>query len=55
MLQLVYQFLSKTLVRRIFRFGMTVGLRCHDHLLVRQQSCVGTVLFSGLELNHHCW
>jgi hypothetical protein len=55
MSQLVCQFLSRSLVIRLFQFGMTVGSRCRDHLLVRQQYFVGIVLFSGLELNRRCW
>ena len=55
MSQLVCPFLSKSLVIRLFQFGMTVGSRCRNQLLVRQQYFVGIVLFSGLELNHRCW
>jgi hypothetical protein len=55
MWQLVYQFSSRNLVTRLFQFGMTVALKCHDHLLVHQQYFVDIVLFSGPELNHRCW
>ena len=54
MSQLACQFLSKSQVIRLFQFGTTVGSRCRDHLLVRQQYFVGIALFSGLELNHRC-
>ena len=47
--------LEQSLVIRLFQFGMTVGSRCRNQLLVRQQYFVGIVLFSGLELNHRCW